>query len=213
LFPQDGQLACLHGMALARNNQMRRAAAELGRARSLGVQPEKLFPSDVVHRIEEEGAPSISERAVWILIYFTGFYALVMALMALFGVILAGRTRGARALDLLTPEEGEMVSAGQVARITGESGLAKLYGLALVAGLILFYAAIPFIIGGLIMVTWWLLQLIFMMGRIPVKLVLIVVIVGIGGAWAVLKSVFSRPPSGAFGLPKTAQECPRVHQM
>ncbi|MBI3408391.1 MAG: M48 family metalloprotease [Planctomycetes bacterium] len=213
LFPQDGHLACLHGIALARDNQMRQAAAELGRARSLGVDPEGLFPPDVIRKIEEEGTPGFSERFLWILAYFTGFYAVVMALMALVGVALASRTRGAKALDLLSPEEGELVSAGQVARITGESGLAKLYGFALVAGLVLFYAAIPFIIGGLIMVTWWLLQLIFLMGRIPVKLVVIVVVVGIGGAWAVLKSVFSKPVSGAFGLPKTAQECPRVHQM
>jgi Zn-dependent protease with chaperone function len=35
----------------------------------------------------------------------------------------------------------------------------------------------------------------------------------LGGAWAVLKSIFARPGKGSFGLPKTAEECPRIYQM
>jgi Zn-dependent protease with chaperone function len=56
-----------------------------------------------------------------------------------------------------------------------------------------------------------LLYVIFMLPRIPVKLIVIVVVVGLGGAWAVLKSVFARPGKGSFGLPKSATDCPRLY--
>src|SRR5262245_55147951 len=58
LFPQDGMLACLHALGLGLDNRMRPAAAELERARALGVQPESFLPRDVVRKIEEEGTPT-----------------------------------------------------------------------------------------------------------------------------------------------------------
>jgi Zn-dependent protease with chaperone function len=51
-----------------------------------------------------------------------------------------------------------------------------------------------------------------MMGRIPVKLIVIVVVAGLGGAWALFKSLFARPGTGSFGVPKTAAECPRLYE-
>jgi Zn-dependent protease with chaperone function len=80
-------------------------------------------------------------------------------------------------------------------------------------GLILFYVAIPFVVAGLIWLTCLLLYLIFQMGRIPLKLVAIVAIVGFFGAWSVFKSLFSKPASGSFGLPKTAEQCPRIYAL
>jgi Zn-dependent protease with chaperone function len=90
--------------------------------------------------------------------------------------------------------------------------VATFYALALVAGLLLFYVAIPFLVVGLVAATGGLLYLIFMLPRIPVKLIVLVVVFGLGGAWAVLKSVFARPSTGSFGLPKTAEECPRLYE-
>jgi Zn-dependent protease with chaperone function len=82
--------------------------------------------------------------------------------------------------------------------------------LALVAGLVLFYAAIPFVVAGLLALTALLLYFTCLLPRIPLKLVLVIAIVGLGAAWAVLKRVFARPAAGGFGVPKAAADCPRL---
>src|SRR5207237_8332606 len=125
---------------------------------------------------------------------------------------LARRTRGSRALRLLGAEPEERITEGQIARTAQESSLAKLYALALVLGLVLFYVSIPFIMLGLLTGTALLLYGIFLLPRIPIKLIVIVAVVGLGGVWAVFKSLFSRPARGAFGLAKTAADCPRLYQ-
>jgi Zn-dependent protease with chaperone function len=212
-FPDDGELICFHAAALYNDGEPRAAARELDRARQLGTDPTRVLLPEEVRKIEEEGAPSKVELFAWIMAGFAGFYALVMLLMAGAGVLLAGRTRGNRALDLLGAQQGEMVRGGQVARTRDESVLAKLYAFALFAGLVLFYLSIPFVIAGLLAVTGLLLYFIFFLPRIPVKLIVIVVVIGLGGVWAVLRSLFARPASGSFGLPKTAADCPRIYQV
>lgn len=211
-FPSDAPLACQHALALAIDQEWRAAERELERARGLGIDPATIFPREVIQRIEQEAAPGLLERGAWILAYFAGFYALVMAFMAVAGLVLAGRTRGSQALQLLGEQPDELVTEGQVVRSRHESALAKLYALTLVLGLILFYVSIPFIVAGLLGVTGLLLYGIFQLGRIPIKLVVIVVLIGGGMAWAVLKSLFSQPGRGSFGLPKTAADCPRLYQ-
>jgi Zn-dependent protease with chaperone function len=213
-FPNDGPLACMHALALAAEGRTREAGAELARARGLGTAPETVFGLQLAAQIEEAAAPGVIERFVWIMLYFALAYAAIMLLMAGAGVVLAMRTRGAGALDLLKHQSpDELLADGQIARAQGETLLARLYGLALMAGLVLFYAAIPFVIAGVLGLTALLLYLIFLGGHIPIKLVIIIAVVGCVSAWAVFKSLFTRPPSGAFGLPKTAEECPRIHQL
>lgn len=212
-FPSNGVLATLHAIALAFDNRVRAAHDELQRARSLGVEPEKLFPADIIAQIDEHGAPGWLERIGWIMLYFAGAYAVIMLMMALAGVVLAGWTRGVGALHLLKETSEELVVQGQVSRANSETTLARLYGLVLMLGLILFYLAIPFVVAGLIWLTCLLLYLIFQLGRIPIKLVAIIAIAGFVGAWSVFKSLFSRPQSGAFGLPKTAEQCPQVYAL
>jgi Zn-dependent protease with chaperone function/Flp pilus assembly protein TadD len=213
-FPDDGVIACFHAGVLRLNEKNRDALNELERARSLGTKPEEVLSPSIVREIESAAAPGWIEQTAWAFAYFAGFYLVVMLLMAGAGVILASRTRGARALELLGNAD-EMVSAGQVARTHSESLLTRLYAFSLFLGLILFYVSIPFVLVGLLIVTLGLLYLIFLMGRIPIKLVVIVVVVGLGGIWAVLKSVFSGIAGGGgnFGVAKTAEECPRLHQV
>jgi Zn-dependent protease with chaperone function len=210
-FPDDGTLVCFHAAALAADGEPRAAARELARARSLGGDPNKVLPAEVVKSIERRGAPGLLEQFGWVMAGFAAFYAVVMLLMAAFGVVLASRTRGTRALDLVQPEQ-DLVAGGQVVRSRHESLLTRLYALALFAGLILFYLSIPFVVAGLLGGMALLLYLIFSMPRIPVKLVVLVVVMGLGGAWAVIKGLFTAPSSGSFGLPKTPEQCPRLYQ-
>ena len=72
---------------------------------------------------------------------------------------------------------------------------------------------LTWLIVGLVAGTGLLLYWIFHLPRIPVKLIVIILVVGLGGAWAVLKSIFARPAKGSFGIPKTAEQCPRIYQV
>lgn len=210
-FPDDGPLVCFHAVALAIDDDLRGAVREFDRARGLGTDPAQVLPADLVQLIEEKGAPGPVERFARLMAGFAVFYAAVMALMALAGLVLARRTRGTAALGLVAAGD-ELVAGGQVVRARHESSLARLYALALFAGLILFYVSIPFVLAGLLALTGLLLYFIFSLPRIPVKLVVLVAVVGLGGVWAVLKSLFASPGKGSFGLPKTAEQCPKLYQ-
>ncbi len=213
-FPESGPLACLHAVALAMDDRAGAAGRELRRARRLGTDPAKFLSPEVAQKIDKDAAPwLLLSDFGWTMLAIAGFYAVVMGLMAGFGLLLAGRTRGSRALQLLGTPPEELVTEGRVARAPGESLLAKLYALALVVGLILFYTAVPFLIAGLLATTALLLYGIFLLPRIPIKLVIIVVVVGLGMAWAVLRSMFTRPGKGSFGVAKTAADCPRLYQV
>jgi Zn-dependent protease with chaperone function/cytochrome c-type biogenesis protein CcmH/NrfG len=218
-FPNDGHLICFYGLALAEDNDLRGATREFARARHLGVDPADLFSKELVGKIEAgagkieaRDAPDLVEYALWTLGGFVAFYAVWMLLMAGVGALLAGRTRGDRALQLLETQD-ELIVGGQVVRTRHESSLARFYVVALFASLILFYVSLPFLIVGLLAGTGLLLYLVFMLPRIPVKLIVIIVVVGLGGAWAVFKSIFARPGKGSFGLPKTAEQCPRIYEV
>lgn len=210
-FPDDGPLVAFHAVALAEKADFRGAMRELEHARALGTNPKQLLPAHLVDQIEEAGKPSWWEQLGWVMAFFAGGYAIVMLLMAGGGWVLAQRTRGARALNLLDTETQELVRAGQVVRTSHETMLAKLYALALLLAVVLFYVSIPFVIVGLIAGMCGLLFLIFLLGHIPVKLVLLIVIMGLGGAWSVLKSVFARTRPGGFGIRKTPADCPRLY--
>ncbi len=212
-FPDDAQLACLHALALARDNRAGAAAKELKRARALGLDPAQFLGPQLVQAIEDFAAPGLAERFAWIMLYFAAFYVVVMLLMSLAGLLLARQTRGDRALGLLQDSPDHLVDEGQVVRMRGETTLARLYALALIAGLVLFYVSIPFVIVGLLGTTLALVYLIFMVGQIPIKLVVIIIVLGLGGAWAVLKSLFTRAAVGGFGLPTSASDCPRLYQV
>src|SRR5262249_52085329 len=145
-FPADGTLVCLYAVALAKDERWADARRQLDHARSLGAEPRDVLPVELVSTIEEKSAPSWLELLAWGLGGAAVFYAVVMLLMALVGVVLASRTRGSRALELLGTQPDSLVASGQVVRTRHESTLTTLYGLALLGGLVLFYLAIPFVI-------------------------------------------------------------------
>src|SRR5262245_44819146 len=60
--------------------------------------------------------PGWVERSFWAMAYFTVTYLVIMAVMALGGVLLASKTRGTGALHLLGAQSDEMITEGQVIR-------------------------------------------------------------------------------------------------
>lgn len=210
-FPQDGTLTVFHGLALAMEDKFRLAVAEFEHARQLGVDPASVLDGKVVNEIERLAQPGWIERGLWWFAYFMGFYAVVMAGMALCGLLLSRFTRGTAALEMLAAQPTELVRAGQVVRSGGESWLARFYMAALTVGLLLFYVAVPVVAVGLLGSAAGLIYLIFLTGHIPVKLVIIIGILGLVMAWSVIHSVFVSARGANFGLPKTAQDLPRLH--
>ena len=207
-FPEDGDLRADYALALARDGRYLEASDEIGQARRRGADPAKMFGPAFVSGVRRAAWPYLAARyALWGVAIYLG----VLAFMAGFGVLLARSTRGARALKLLGDNPVEFVQSGQVMRSGGESLLARFYMLLLMAGLIFFYVTIPFLAVGMIVLTAGLLYGIFMLPRIPVKLVVIILIVGLSMAWSIIKSIFARSGKGSFGLVKTDQDCPRLH--
>jgi Zn-dependent protease with chaperone function len=218
-FPQDGTLACYHALALAMGNDAAGAARELDRAKRLGVNPNEVITPGVVTAIEHEVAAAPDHRGrsrswlLWLAIGYAAFYIAVPIIMAIVGLVLAQFTRGTGALQLLSGSAEELVTEGHVQRVGRETLLTKCYVLALFVGLVLFYLAIPGIIAGLLGGMGLLLWFIFQARRVPVKLVIVIVLVGLGGVWAVLKGLFARPGSGAFGVQKTRADCPQLFRV
>ncbi len=203
-FPEEGELQVLHAVALARDNRLGDAAAALEKARKLGADPGRMIGVKTVAKIEELSRPSVVVRFLWAMAYFAAAYGAIIALMALAGVLLGLFTRGG-----VPPADGGFGAAHDP--YARQSGLKKIYILSLTASLILFYVAVPFVVVGLLGATGAMIYGIFMLGRIPVKLVVLIAIVGIGMVWAVLKSLFAKPGTGSFGVQKAETDCPRFH--
>lgn len=213
-FPENGVLASWHGYALALDGDFKGAAKELQRARSLGTDPTDIMPATDVRQIENAARTKPRELFLWIMGCFLGFYAVVMAIMAGAGLLLARRTQRPLALDLLGRPPDQLVNQGQVVRTPQERGLTKLYSVALVLSLVLFYASIPFVIGGLVGITGMLFMLSLMIQRNRWNdLAGDILRAGGGGAWAVFKSLFVGFGKGSFGIAKTPKECPRLYEV
>jgi len=208
----NGALMCFYGMALAVDDNPKAAVEQFRRARELGTDPTQVLGPKIIEAVEQAARPGPVEMLKWTAIWFLLIYAGVIALMALAGVLLGSFTRGTGVLRLLADEPLEVVAGGQVVRSPAEPWLARLYAVSLVFGLVLFYLALPFIAAGLLAGTLGLLWLIFKAGRIPIKLVVIIIVVGLGMVWAVVKSMFARMGSGSFGIAKTEKDCPKLFE-
>ena len=206
----NGMLACFHGLALAMDDDPRACLKEFERARSLGVDPEEVFKPELIRAIETAARPGILQILMWSGIAFVAFYACVMLAMVVAGFLLAQWTRGAEALRLIGDQPMDIIQGGQVERTREEPWLARFYAVSLIAGLILFYVSLPFVTVGLLACTLGALYLIILAGRIPVKLFVLILVVGLAMTWAVLKSMFARMGTGSFGLKKTEHDAPRL---
>jgi Zn-dependent protease with chaperone function len=150
----------------------------------------------------------------WGCVYFAIFYLGVMLLMAVCGLILARYTRGPRSLDLIGKAENELVATGQVVKTRHETFLTRIYIISMALALILFYLAIPFVIWGLLIVTFLLLLLGFFMRRDyqSAQMHTDLMKASGGGLWAVFRALFASFGKGAFGIKKGEDDCPRLFE-
>jgi Zn-dependent protease with chaperone function len=183
----------------ARAAQRIRVQARPGAARRIVPDRDRDPRKDV----PDQAPPSPVLQFLYVMGGAVAVYAVVILLMAAAGLILAAFSHA--------PSEGPSIEELQGDPARGESWLAKPYLLAMGVSLMLFYVAVPLVTVGLLAATAGVLYLIFQLPRVPVKLIIIVLLAGLGMAWAVLKSLFARPGGGEFGVAKTAADCPRLH--
>ena len=204
-FPEDGDLQTYFALALARDERYAESKAALQKSRELGAEPAELIGAETVRQIEERSQPGLVKQFLGIMAWFAAAYAVIMGLMAGAGVLLSALTP-----RVPEPPAGAAFGSGEVFMSGQESSLARMYMLVLILGLLLFYVSVPFVIAGLVASTGAALYLIFKLPRIPVQLLVIIVLTGLGMAWAVLKSLFASHGRGSFGIRKTAEDCPRL---
>jgi Zn-dependent protease with chaperone function len=238
-FPNDGVIAAFHARSLVLLHKEEEAAAEIARARSLGAEPEKLMDPGLVRHLddvtkhgkeeatkrkqeetrrkqeeERRNAPTLWGTLAWWTFWFTIIYGTIMGLMCLVGWILAKRTRGPLAAEVLGSTAGELTSGGKVARTRNETGLARFYLIALISALVLFYLSLPFVFIGMLVVLFFLL--IFAMfarrGTEAGDVNSALMKASTGGIGAIFKATFARTGTGSFGLEKDAEECPKLWQ-
>ncbi len=207
-FPENDPLRCMYAVSLAQAGQFGAAAAQLDVVRARGGDPVSILSADMVSQIDKLARPGFWKLAGSVAAVFVAVYAVVAAAMALTGLMLARFTRGDRAVSLLG-DAASLIEHGRVARTQGESLMARLYGMSLMGGLLMFYVAIPFVVGGLVVATVGAIYGVLMLPQIPIKLLVIIAVVGFGMAWVVLKSLFARS-TGASGLPLAKGEHPRL---
>jgi Zn-dependent protease with chaperone function len=231
-FPNDGVIAAFHARSLALLQKEDAAAAEIARARKLGAEPEKLMDPGLVRHLDEvaknrkkeadqrameearRNAPTPLGTLAWWTFVFSLFYGCVMGLMCFVGWLLARRTRGPRAAEILASDSGEMTSGGKVVRTKNETALARFYIIALVTALVLFYVSLPFVFIGLLIVLLFLFVFAAFVNRrsqaADVHSALMKA--STGGLGAIFKATFARTGTGCGGVEKDREDCPRLWQ-
>jgi Zn-dependent protease with chaperone function len=220
-FSGDGELASYHALALLRDNRHSDAAVQMARARELGYDPARVLGPKTVQGLETQQSQDSLFSAplsffAWVgrwSLRFTLFYASVMGLMCLAGLLLARRTRGPRAADMLGQAGEDLAAGGKVTRTRHESWLTRFYAVALLLGLVLFYLSLPFVFVGLLIVFLMLLVLALGLRRDPdiADTHGALMRASGGGMKAVFKAMFARVGTGSFGLRKGRRDCPKLY--
>ncbi|MCP3097489.1 tetratricopeptide repeat protein [Myxococcus sp. K15C18031901] len=160
------------------------ALESLERAYALGLEPE-----DLSKRVEKVSRKLQWRRRLW-------QWPLGMALFLGLGLLLswgAGHALSSMQLGQLRADDLHLLRAEQTSR---ERWVDRLYAAVLWFASLLFYVSIPMMLVLTVAIAGGLVLLIAMMPVIPVKLLLIVGFVGLGGLFAILRGVFSgsEPP-------------------
>ena len=202
-FPEEGQLHCMAAVLLLSTGKFHEASQRLALAREAGTNPSEILGVDTVLAIERNAGlhtRTILRYAAYVAMGFAAIYTCVILSMVLAAFALGRFTRGVNAVRLLGIPTLTM-QVGQVPRTHGESLLARLYGLALMLGLVMFYLAIPFVVLGLVAATATIVYGILLLPAIPVQLLAIVAVIGLGMAWSVIRSLVAQQQTGGYGLP------------
>src|SRR5262249_4614003 len=143
----------------------------------------------------EEAASETAHRALIWKVPLAVVTAMAAAVVLLFA---AGTVLSRFQISRLSDVRAHLSGCGQ----TPSAGwMLRLYGAVLWSGTIFFYVSVPAMVLISLGTGLGLVYAIFAwLPTIPVKLVLLLLIAALGGAWAVLRSLFHSPPADTSGV-------------
>jgi tetratricopeptide (TPR) repeat protein len=132
-FPDNGALHSMHALALARDERLSDARAEMRKASALGVDPKTVIGSSAVEAIRTVTGRELVALFGWTMLYFAVIYFAIMLFMSGAGAVLAIVSGGA-------PPPPSSLGNGATPW-PRRSLIAGTYILAIIVSLILFYVA------------------------------------------------------------------------
>ncbi|WP_141592755.1 tetratricopeptide repeat protein [Myxococcus sp. AB056] len=184
--------------ALAETGALEEALEAVERAKALGAEP-----SPFMSAIEEEMSRQRWMRRIWQI-------PLGMALF-LGGALLfswgAGLALSKLQLGQLQSDNLHLLRAEQTHQ---ERRVDRLYAAVLWFASLLFYVSVPMMLVLTVAIAGGVLLLVFMMPVVPVKLLIVIGVIGLGGLFAILRGVFTSPEQGEEGRELAVSEAPAL---
>lgn len=194
--PENGGANLLLAAVLASAGEGERAGEAAARARALGANAPVLAEID-----------SLASRQRWTRLAWqvpaAALGALAAALLLFWG---AGTLLSRVEVRRLGAVDARLLRDEQT---PGERLVDRLYNGVLWGGTVLFFASVPFLLVITLAVGLGLIVAMFTwLSHIPVKLVLILLLVALGGAWAIVRGLFLPPQAETGGRRLTEAEQP-----
>ena len=198
--PQNPDAHLLLAQILSAQERVEDSRNEIALARAQGASPATLQSADEHNRSLERFS------LVW-KIPLALVAALALAVLFLFAAGGALSTFEMRSLRELKSSDASL----QGEATAGENLVHRLYLCALWFGTIFFYLSVPAMVVISLATGLGLIYLMFtQMSQIPIKLVLILLVLAIGGTWAIVRSLFLRMGEREDGLRVSEAEEPQL---
>lgn len=182
------------GAALAETGAPGEALDAVERARELGAQP-----SPLVAAIEKEALRQIWMRRAWQIPLGMALF-LGAALLFSWG---AGVVLSKLQLGQLQSDNLHLLRAEQTNQ---ERRVDRLYAGVLWFASLLFYVSVPMMLVLTVSIAGGVLLLVFMLPAIPVKLIVVIGVIGFGGLFAILRGLFTSSEQGEEGRELSVSE-------
>ena len=183
-FPDSGRAAYYNALALADAGDLSAAEAEIERSRSLGAPEEALAPLDTAIGVARD-------EALFGLGRYRGLMYPIAAFIALWALGLVGLFFFGWRLSKKTLRSIETSDPNDI-RGEAQASLKTLYRRIISLAGIYYYISQPFVIFLVAAVTGGAVLLFLWIGRIPVKLVLVLGFIGLASIFYMIKSLVTR---------------------
>lgn len=196
-YPNEAATHYFNGINLANDGDFDAAEAELRQAENLGVPRESI--QDVLVPIET----AKSERYFGLGNYFYyGSFLVGAWVLGLLILFVAGKILSAKTLHSIENSDPNDITGG------GQSGLRKIYKNVISIAGIYYYISQPIVMLLVIVATGGIILFFFYIGRIPIKLVLIVGFVALATIFYMVKSLVVRAKIEDPGRALSEEEAP-----
>jgi Zn-dependent protease with chaperone function len=187
LAPGDPDNAAFNSLAALFRGDYAKARAELLRARAAGsIDPE--FAANLERGIDDAESRWTPMRVA------KAFGLTLVVWLACIGVLFGAGTLLSRSTLRATEADASNARSGEA--VGGTRALKRAYGALITAASIFYFASLPLVAALVLAGVGAVVYGTLIAGQVPIKLVLIVVLVGAASLWAILKGIYItlRPP-------------------